>query len=108
MSINSRSKGKRAELEVVHHFNAGGFDCWRTPNSGGLSHSKGDINGVPGLHIEVKNVQQVRIQDWIAQAEGDCTAIDVPVVVWRTTRHPWRVDIALEEFIPIWKIRTTS
>jgi hypothetical protein len=105
--MNSRAKGKRAELEVVKLWTAGGFDCWRTPNSGAFHHARGDINGVPGLHQEVKRREQVRMLDWIEQAEKDCPPHDIPVVIWRTSRNPWRVDLDLDEFIALWKLRTS-
>lgn len=105
--MRSRRKGSRGELEVVHAFNSEGFDCWRTPNSGGLSHSKGDINGIPGLHIEVKRAEQVRIREWIGQAEQDCAPHDIPIVVWRTSADLWRVDLPLTDFVPLWKFRTS-
>lgn len=106
--MNSRDKGKRGELEVVHYWHDLDFKCWRTPNSGGLTHSKGDINGVPGLHQEVKMQETVRIKEWIRQADEDCSPTDIPVVIWRTSRMPWRVDLELSDFGPIWKHRVSS
>jgi Holliday junction resolvase len=96
--VNSRAKGARGEREVVKIAAHYGFDSWRTPNSGAFAHARGDINGIPGLHIEVKRREQIRMLDWWRQAENDCPAGLLPVVVWRTTRNPWRVSLPLDEW----------
>ena len=100
MSRAQREKGKRGELQVRDIFNAVGFDCYRTPNSGGLQ-LPGDIQGVPGLHVECKHQERVLIKDWINQAGSDCPDGSMPVVAWRTSRMPWRVDLDLRDFAAI-------
>jgi Holliday junction resolvase len=44
MSKSERRKGQDGELEVARIFQAAGFDCNRTPNSGGLRIT-GDLYG---------------------------------------------------------------
>jgi Holliday junction resolvase len=106
MGAMSRRKGTRGELEIVQFWKGYGFEAWRTPNSGAFSHSRGDVNGVPGLHQEVKFQETVRIKEWIAQANADCASHDVPIVIWRTSHMPWQVNLPLEEFGPLWKLRS--
>lgn len=107
MGKPSRDKGKAGELEVCHIWHAHGFEAWRTPNSGGLSHSKGDVHGVPGLHQEVKRQEKMSMLAWLHQAEADCNPLDVPVVIWRPSHEPWRVTLPFEDFAPMWKLRVS-
>jgi hypothetical protein len=105
MTIDSRAKGKRGELQVVATFNRGGFNCWRTPNSGAFHHSPGDIRGIPGLHVECKDQKVLRIKEWIAQAEKDCEPGNIPVLVYKTAPGRWQVSMDLEDFVPVWRHR---
>ena len=103
MGRAQRQKGSRGELEVRDIFRRGGFGSDRTPNSGGL-HIPADVSVTfdgedCGLHVESKFHERVRIREWIAQAEGDCPDGCVPIVAWRQSRMPWRVDLDLETFV---------
>lgn len=100
MGRSQREKGRRGELEVRDIFRAAGFECDRTPNSGGL-HIPADLdvrlNGEScGLHVESKRHERVRLEDWIAQAESDAPDDCVPIVAWRRNRMSWRADVDLE------------
>lgn len=105
MSAASRRKGKVGELELVTLLKENGFDCWRTPNSGAMHYAKGDINGLPGLHIECKRAERIEIQKWVDQSLLDCPAGLAPVVVWRASRHAWRADLPLIDFLPMYRAR---
>ncbi len=100
MSRASRDKGSRGEREVADRFRAAGFPCARTPNSGAMQW-KGDVNGVPFCHIEVKRQERIQIVDWSEQAEADCPNGDMPLVVWRRSRDDWRVTLPLDDFIEL-------
>src|SRR4051812_42378602 len=50
VSGSERRKGAGGELEVARIFKAAGFDCDRTPNSGGLR-IRGDLHGELPLHV---------------------------------------------------------
>lgn len=108
MAKASRDKGKAGELEVAHVFQGQGFSAYRTPNSGAFFHAKGDINGVPGLHIEVKRAERLEIPSWLAQCEADCPELDIPVLVFRRSRDPWRVILPLEDFAPLWRVQVAA
>jgi Holliday junction resolvase len=100
----SREKGARAEREVCAILREHGHIAARTPMSGG-SHWKGDIHNpdggpsIQGHHLEVKMVEKLAIPRWLRQAEADCPEGDVPVLVFRQSRQPWRVVVPLEYWL---------
>jgi Holliday junction resolvase len=100
----SREKGARGELEVAHILKSWGFDCHRTPNSGGLF-IPGDIVGVEGYSIEVKRTETVRMPAWQRQAQADCPLGASPVVAWRSNRTEWWAATPLQDFMLLLKAR---
>lgn len=100
----SRDKGARGEREVCHVLRDHGYEVERTPNSGGLW-LPGDVQGVPGLHIEVKRQERWVLRDWMRQAESDCVEPNVPLVVFRSSREPWYACLWFADFLNIWQGR---
>jgi Holliday junction resolvase len=106
MANRERRKGAEGERQVANIFRAHGFDCDRTPNSGGLRF-KGDLYGLAGVHIEVKRQETARPWAWIAQAEKDAWAETeagrhvfaplLPVVAFRRNASSWYAIVPLEE-----------
>jgi hypothetical protein len=92
MGKRERAKGASGEREVASIFRAAGFDCDRTPNSGGLR-IKGDLHGEIPLHVETKRQEVWRLPLWIAQTEADAGLIDGDPSPWllafRASRSPW-------------------
>lgn len=102
-AINSRAKGSRGELEIVHAYMASGFpEAHRTPNSGGLRW-KGDVQGVEGLTIEVKRNEKLNIWTALDQVTTDCALGQVPALHFRRSRSNWWVAVPLEHWIPLWQ-----
>jgi len=100
MSRAERAKGTRGELEVAKLFRGQGFDCVRTPNSGGL-HVKADLAGVTGFHIEVKRQETAMVWKWMKQAQEDAyddAGISEPVVVFRRNGSRWLALVDAEAF----------
>lgn len=89
MGKAQRDKGANGEREVVAMLRAHGFPCHRTPNSGGLF-IPGDIVGMPRLHLEVKRQERLSLPAWCAQAEAEAPEDTTPMVVYRSSRQPWR------------------
>src|SRR3954453_8540925 len=92
---SERRKGAAGELEVAAIFRAAGFDCDRTPNSGGLR-GKGALAGTVPAPVEVKRQEPLRLPLWIAQAEADAPAGVTPVVAFRQSRGQWYAALPLE------------
>lgn len=88
MSRTERTKGKAGELEVARIFKAAGFDCDRTPNSGGLRIA-GDLHGDLPLHVEVKRQETARPWLWAKQARADSPAGATWLVAMRRSHDEW-------------------
>lgn len=100
--MNSRAKGKRAELELAKLLRGYGFkDARRGQQFSGIEGE--DVVGLPMLHIECKNVQQLNLREAMAQSERDAKEDQIPVVMHKKDRKPWLVTINLEDFIRMYK-----
>lgn len=108
MGAMSRRKGTRGEQEVAIEYRAQGFDAARVPNSGGLK-MKGDLTGVPGVHVEVKCAGRINILEWLAQAEAEAPEGSSPAVHFRLSSPKrstgWYVALPLDDFIDLVKAR---
>ena len=100
--MNSRQKGKRGELELVHVLKAHDFDVRRGQQYSGAN-GDADIVGIDGLHIECKRVQTLNIEKALQQSENDSRMEEIPVVMHRKNGEEWKVTMRLTEFIKLWK-----
>ena len=100
-----RSKGNRAEREIIDILHARGWTgAYRNFQSGGQG--GGDVIGGPvGVHIEVKHQERCTIWEWIAQAEGDARPTDIPAVVFRRNRCGWYACVPLDELLALLQLR---
>lgn len=102
MPINSRAKGKRRELEVIHilHRHGWGFAC-RT-SDGRAQKSRGDVaHGPAGCHLEIKAHERLNVPAALDQAIRDANELDMPVLIHRPSRHEWMATIALEDLLDL-------
>lgn len=91
--MNSRSKGKRGEIEWRNELRAAGWpDAKRGQQRSGLEEA--DVVGGPvGIHWEVKRVERLNLAEAVAQAERDAQG-SVPVVAHRRNRErEWRATV---------------
>jgi Holliday junction resolvase len=66
----SRQKGTSWETAIVRYLQERGYPyAERRALSG--SRDRGDISGLPGVVIEAKSCAQIRLSDWIDQAEEE-------------------------------------
>lgn len=91
-----RSKGSRAEREVIDILHAHGWPARRNFASGGYGGAD-IIGGPPGTSIEVKHRETVCIWDWIAQCEEAAMPTDIPLVVHRVNGKPWHAVLPRED-----------
>ena len=94
MPINSRTKGKNGELEVVHILReelgieaTRNLDQWRDGGS--------DILGLDGWAIEVKRAKTSQLKSWWEQTVRQAGTTKFPVLWYRLDRKYWRVVIPL-------------
>lgn len=71
MAVNSRQKGARGERYVAAKFREYGYDAHRTAQFRGNTGQAADVEGIPGIHAEVKFQETLRLQDWLDQAKRD-------------------------------------
>jgi Holliday junction resolvase len=88
--MNSRTKGKRGELEAAQLLREHGFDARR----GQQFHGGGDSPDVvseklAGFHVEVKRRENGNPYAWVVQAEGDAAEGKVPLVLHRRNGMQW-------------------
>ena len=101
MAINSKEKGKRAEREIVALLREYGFtDAKRGQQYHGGTDSP-DVQGLPGVHIEVKHVERLNINEAMAQADRDCGE-NMPAVFHRRNRTPWLVTVHIDDFMELY------
>jgi len=98
--VNSRSKGKRGELELSKELQRlFGLDCRRGQQFSGSNESP-DVVGLPGVHIECKRVEQLNIYNAVTQAIKDSAGSDnVPAVFHRKNGKQWLVTVELDELV---------
>jgi Holliday junction resolvase len=73
MPINSRAKGARFERTLASKFKEHGYNCRRGQQYCGAN-GDADVVGLPGIHIEAKACEQMRLYDWMSQAKRDAEA----------------------------------
>lgn len=100
--MNSRTKGKRGELELVHVLKSHDFDVRRGQQYSGAN-GDADIVGINGLHIECKRVEKLNIESAMQQSERDARAGEIPCVMHRRNHEEWKVTMRLADFIKIWQ-----
>lgn len=108
MTINQRSKGRAGEQEVVRIMKAEGYAAERGWQSRGGGEDNADVNGVPGVHIEVKRTERFEPYHWLAQAQRDAGAEQLPVVLHRRNKQPWMAILPLEFFLQLIKERNAT
>ena len=99
--INSKKKGSRGELELVHFLIDHGFDARRGQQFKGSPDSPDIISDMLtkcGIHIECKRVEAGNLYNWLEQAGKDAGKV-VPVVMHRRSDKPWVAVLNLDDFL---------
>lgn len=100
--INSRRKGAVGEREIAHILQDYGYDARRGQQFSGLQ-GDADVVGVPYLHLEIKRVQALNLDKAMEQSIRDARDGEIPVVMHRKDRQPWRVTLGLEDFMKMFQ-----
>lgn len=102
--MNSRSKGARGELEIAHILQEYGYNARRGQQYCGAN-GDADVEGLPGVHIEVKRREQLNLYDAMQQATRDTRPGEIPSVWHRKNNKRWLVTVALEDFMRLYEGR---
>lgn len=101
MAVNSRMKGKRAELEIARFLRDHGFtEAKRGQQYRGGADSP-DVVGLTGFHIEVKRVERLDLNAAMEQSIRDSAPDETPIVVHRRNNDYWKVTMRLDDFMEV-------
>lgn len=98
MGKASRDKGKRGERELASLLRSYGFEARRGVQYKGGADSP-DVVGIPGVHIEVKRAETLRLYDALEQSEHDAAENEHAAVFHRKNGREWVVIERLEDWI---------
>jgi len=102
VSATERRKGGRGELEVVHVLHARSWPNAKRTSDGRAQVERGDIgDGPAGIHLEVRRRETAAIWAWLAQAEVEAAAGNVPAVVFRRNRSRWYAALPLDDLLDL-------
>ena len=100
--MNSRDKGAKGERELARCLTGYGYRCRRGQQYCG-SNGDADVVGLPGIHIECKRVERLKLYDAIAQAVQDKRQGELPAVFHRKNNSEWLVTMRLDDWINIYR-----
>jgi Holliday junction resolvase len=103
MTINSKDKGRRGEAELARLLRAEGFQDARRSQQYCGANGDADVVGLPGVHLEVKRTEALRLWDALAQAKHDARPGELPVVVHRKSRCEWVVIQPLKDWLGLYR-----
>jgi hypothetical protein len=93
MTILSRAKGAQGEREAAEYLTG----LFKLPVNrtaqycGARGHA--DLEGLTGLHVEVKRRQRLYLEAALQQAVNDASVNDVPIVLHRENSKRWKITI---------------
>ncbi|GFN35346.1 PDDEXK family nuclease [Tepidimicrobium xylanilyticum] len=102
MAINSKRKGKNGELEFSNLCKKHGFNTRRSQQYAGI-HGDADVVGLDGIHIEVKRVERLNIEQALQQAERDKKEREIPIVAHRRNREEWKITMRAKDWFEFYK-----
>ena len=99
---SSQRKGRAAELELSRILQGHGY-----PVEAGRARSYGDVpdvTGLPGVHIECKRAEALRLSEWMDQASRDADRFGgFHALFHRRSRPPWLVTMRLADWLELYR-----
>lgn len=102
MPINSRDKGARFERTLASKLRDYGYECRRGQQYCGAN-GDADVVGLPGIHIEAKAVEKMRLYDWMEQAKRDAKENELPAVFHKKNHAEILVTMTLDDWMQIYR-----
>ena len=104
MAVNSKQKGARFERKLASIFRDYGYEARRTAQYCGNTGDASDVVGLPGLHIEAKHQEQMRLYEWMSQAKRDSEGTGrLPVVFHKKNSAEILVTMRLDDFMNLYR-----
>lgn len=98
--MNSRRKGAEGEREFARLCKEKGYDCRRGQQYSGIGGD--DVVGLPGIHIEVKRVENLNIQKAMEQSARDSKGC-VPIVAHRKNHQDWLITMKADDWFEMFQ-----
>jgi len=102
MGINSREKGALGERQVARILREHGYEARRGQQFCGAN-GDADVVGLPGIHIEVKRVERLNIDNAMEQSKNDARDGETPVVIHRKNGKKWLVTMSIDDFLKMYE-----
>lgn len=107
MAVNSKQKGARFERHLAWLFREYGYaEARRTAQYCGNTGDASDVVGLPGIHVEAKHAEAMRLYDWMDQAKRDAAANgkgNIPAVFHKKNNAEILVTLTLDGFMKLYK-----
>ena len=107
MAVNSKAKGARFERTLAGKFREYGYaDARRTAQYCGKTGDASDVVGLPGIHVEAKHAEAMRLYDWVDQAKRDAEAGgqgNIPAVFHKKNNCEILVTMTLDGFMQLYR-----
>lgn len=106
MAVNSKQKGARFERLLASRFREHGFEARRTAQYCGNTGDASDVVGLPGIHVEAKHQENMRLYEWIAQAKRDAEAGgkgNLPAVFHKKNNAEILVTMTLDDWMHLYR-----
>lgn len=101
---NSKQKGARFERQLASRFRDHGYDARRTAQYCGNTGDASDVIGLPGIHIEAKHQECMRLYEWMAQAKRDSDGTGrLPAVFHKKNNAEILVTMELDDFMQLYR-----
>ena len=103
--VNGNRKGKVGERELARKLQEYGYDVRRSEQyNGKAEEGQADLLGLPGVHIECKRTESLRLYNAVDQAKRDSTGTDdIPVVFHRRNKREWITIMPLDSFMKLYE-----
>ena len=104
MAVNSKQKGARFERQLASRLREHGYEARRTAQYCGNSGDASDVVGLPGLHIEAKHQEAMRLYEWMSQAKRDSEGTGrLPAVFHKKNNAEILVTMELDDFMNLYR-----
>lgn len=101
--MNSRNKGKRGELEIVHILKEYGYNNARRGQQYSGANGDPDVVGLDDVHLEIKRVEHLNLYNAMEQSKNDCREKEIPTVFHRKNNKQWLVTMELADWMEFYQ-----
>jgi len=100
MGSMSKRKGAAGEREAAAKLNEVlGTHLHRGRQYHGGPESPDLAGDLPGIHLEVKRSERLRLYEALEQARHDASVTQVPAVMYRANCKPWVIVVEVEQIV---------